>query len=187
MKGYEVAINDYIQRVKGALDSIDVREIDAVIDVIRKAYEEERMVFIMGNGGSASTASHIACDLNKGAFPKRFKVISLCDNIPSMLAIANDINYESIFVEQLKNFLRPGDVVMGISGSGNSRNVIRAIEYANQNGGITIGLCGYDGGELRKISMHTIHIKIDDMQITEDIHLVIGHIMMKVFKQLLEG
>lgn len=189
MNGHEGAITDYIQRLKGALDSIDIKEIDILIEVIRKAYEEERRVFIMGNGGSAATASHIVCDLNKGAshkLRKRFNVVSLNDNIPSMLAIANDMDYESVFVEQLKNFLSQGDVVIGISGSGNSGNVIKAIEYANRNGGVTVGLCGYSGGELKKITRHAVHVKIDDMQISEDIHLVVGHMMMKIFKGLLE-
>lgn len=189
MQDFIGVIKDYQHRLKDALDSLDLNEINNVLNKIKSAYDNEKTIFIMGNGGSAATASHIVCDLNKGAcfnLNKKFKLISLNDNIPSILAIANDINYESIFVEQLKNFLGPEDIVIGISGSGNSKNVIKAIEYANKNRGITIGLCGYNGGLLKRIANFSIHVKVNDMQISEDIHLILGHIMMKIFEHTLE-
>jgi D-sedoheptulose 7-phosphate isomerase len=164
-------------------ESEQFEEIDAVARLFKRAYEEERTIFLMGNGGSASTASHIACDLNKGAClhaKKKFRVMALTDNLPTIMAIANDIDYQSIFVEQLKSFARPGDVVMGISGSGNSPNVLRALEYARKSGCATIGVCGYDGGKLKPLVDCCFHVKINDMQIVEDVHLMLGHILMRV-------
>lgn len=111
---------------------------------------------------------------------KKFKFVCLNDNIPSLMAYANDLSFEDIFIEQLKNFFQPNDVVIGISGSGNSKNVLRAIEYANINRGITVGLTGYDGGILKKIVQYSVHVPVNDMQITEDIHMVLDHCMMKI-------
>jgi D-sedoheptulose 7-phosphate isomerase len=142
----------------------------------------------MGNGGSGTTASHIVCDFNKGVsanLVKKLKVMCLNDNMPSISAIANDISYDAIFEEQLKNFLSPGDIVIGISVSGNSKNIIKAIDYANNNGATTIGFCGFDGGKLKKIAKYPIHVKVDDMKITEDIHSVISHILMKMLSKVL--
>lgn len=133
----------------------------------------------MGNGGSASTASHFACNFNKElSFNKtnRFKMICLNDNIPTLLAYANDISYDVIFVEQLKNFLKKNDVVIGISGSGNSKNVINAIDFANSVGSITVGLTGFNGGNLKKLAKYSVNTNLNDMQITEDIHLSLCHI-----------
>jgi D-sedoheptulose 7-phosphate isomerase len=176
-------IENYFSMLKGAIEATDRESINMIINLLQKAYEEGQQVFIMGNGGSASTASHFACDFNKGLSygkRKRFKVISLNDNLPILLAYANDVSYENVFVEQLKNFFNPKDYVIGISGSGNSKNVIKAIEYANQNGGITIGFCGYSGGKLKEIAQYTIHIPINDMQISEDLHMIMTHLIMHV-------
>jgi D-sedoheptulose 7-phosphate isomerase len=177
-------IENYFSMLKGAIEATDRESINMVINLLQKAYEEGQQVFIMGNGGSASTASHFACDFNKGLSygkRKRFKVISLNDNLPILLAYANDVSYENVFVEQLKNFFNPKDYVIGISGSGNSKNVIKAIEYANQNGGITIGFCGYSGGKLKEIAQYFIHVPINDMQISEDLHMIMVHLIMHVF------
>ena len=106
---------------------------------------------------------------------KKFKFICLNDNIPSLMAYANDLSFEDIFVEQLKNFYQKGDIVIGISGSGNSMNVLKAIDYANENGGVTVGLTGYSGGKLIEMAQHNVHIPIDDMQIVEDLHMVLDH------------
>lgn len=187
MADYSVNITSYFDRLKNTLDTLDVNAINATLQAIQQAYEHNAMVFLMGNGGSGATASHIVSDMNKGvAFGKkqRFRMMSLTDNIPTVLAYANDISYDDIFIEQLKNFQVPGDVVIGISGSGNSRNVIKGIEYANDNGAVTIGFCGYDGGALKNKAHIAVHAPIHDMQISEDIHLVLGHIMMQVFMQL---
>jgi D-sedoheptulose 7-phosphate isomerase len=137
----------------------------------------------MGNGGSAATASHFAGDFNKGLSwnkKKRFKFICLNDNTPTVMAYANDVSYESVFAEPLKNFFQTGDLIIGISGSGNSKNVLNAIEWGNKNGGTTIGLSGYNGGKLKEIAMHSVHINVDDMQITEDLHMVLDHCIMKI-------
>ena len=123
----------YIERLKRVLDGFPHDRFERFIEAMMDAYDQEKRIFVMGNGGSASTASHLACDINKGVcsgLEKRFKVICLNDNIPTMLAYANDLSYEDVFLEQLKNFFMPGDLVIGISGSGNSKNVLRAIEYA---------------------------------------------------------
>lgn len=176
-------IDGYFNRLKNAIDALDRSEINQVMNLLTDAYHREQQIFVMGNGGSAATASHFVCDFNKGISMnrvKKFKMISLCDNIPTMMALANDEGYDSIFIEQLKCFLQPGDLVIGISGSGNSENVIKAIEYANQNGNTTIGLTGYDGGKLKKICQCGIHVNLPDMQITEDIHMVLDHLMMKI-------
>jgi D-sedoheptulose 7-phosphate isomerase len=176
-------ISDYFERLKTVLDHVSLEDINTLCVVLKDAYEKDRAVFIMGNGGSGATSAHLACDYNKGICgkaKKKFRVVSLSDNVPVILAIANDLSYDKIFVEQLKNHLKPGDVVIGISGSGNSRNVIEAIDFANRAECITIGLCGYDGGHLKKLCRYSVHVKVADMQIVEDVHLVIGHILMQV-------
>ena len=124
----------YLNGLNGLLDGFDTEAFDRIVNSILDAYSDEQAIFIMGNGGSASTASHFACDINKGCcldLDKKFKVICLNDNLPTLLAYANDLDYASVFVEPLKNFFRSGDLVIGISGSGDSENVLRAIRYAN--------------------------------------------------------
>jgi D-sedoheptulose 7-phosphate isomerase len=157
-----------------------------VAEAFLKAYNDEKHIFVMGNGGSASTASHLACDINKGVSfgqEKRFKVICLNDNIPTMLAYANDLSYEDMFLEQLKNFFRAGDVVMGISGSGNSKNVLKAVSYAAENNGKTIGLCGFQGGELATLADIPLIVRSDDMQKIEDVHMIVVHMLMQALQK----
>jgi D-sedoheptulose 7-phosphate isomerase len=183
MENYADAAGEYLRSVEKLIAALDANEIAAVARIFKKAYDEGRTIFLMGNGGSAATASHIACDLNKGAClksAKKFRAMSLTDNLSHIMAIANDISYDAVFVEQLKNFARPGDVVVGISGSGNSPNVIAAMEYARRLGCTTIGVCGYDGGKLKAMTDCSFHVKINDMQIVEDLHLMLGHILMRV-------
>ena len=180
---YADEIQSYFDKLKQTIDEVDKNEINDLLNVLVDAYENDKQVFLMGNGGSGSTASHFVCDYNKGIAldkPKRFKLICLNDNIPSMLAYANDLSFEDIFVQQLKSYFNLGDVVIGISGSGNSENVIRAIEFANNDGGMTVGLTGYDGGKLRSICQKNVHVPIADMQVTEDLHLILCHLMMQV-------
>jgi D-sedoheptulose 7-phosphate isomerase len=145
----------------------------------------------MGNGGSASTASHFACDINKGCcldLPKKFKMICLNDNLPSIMALANDIDYRSVFVEQLKNFFESGDLVIGISGSGNSENVLNAVQYARQNGGTTVGFSGYSGGKLAEMVDTAFVARVDDMQKVEDLHMILVHMIMQaVYRALHDG
>lgn len=173
---------EYIDKLKKTLDSLDLDEIEDFTIALINAFENNCQIFIFGNGGSASTASHFACDINKGCSngnEKRFKVISLTDNIPIMLAYANDVSYEDVFLEQLKNYLNIGDVVIGISGSGNSKNVLKAIEYSNQKGNVTIGITGFNGGLLKKLAKISVNANVNDMQISEDIHMIVVHILMK--------
>ena len=183
MMDYTQEITAYFDRLKVTIDKISKLDLSDLMNVLVDAKESEKQIFIMGNGGSSATASHYVCDFNKGISmnqDKKFKFICLNDNIPSLMAYANDLSFEDIFVEQLKNFYQKGDIVIGISGSGNSMNVLKAIDYANENGGVTVGLTGYSGGKLIEMARHNVHIPIDDMQIAEDLHMVLDHCMMKI-------
>lgn len=180
---YKQDISTYFEKLKTTIDSMSVDDIDALLNVLDDAKNLGRQVFIMGNGGSAATASHAVCDFNKGASygkDKRFKLICLNDNLPTLMAYANDVSYDDVFVEPLKNYFNAGDIVIGISGSGNSKNVVKAIEWANDNGGVTVGISGYTGGKLKQICKYNVHAPIMDMQITEDIHMVLVHCMMRL-------
>lgn len=180
---YKKDITAYFRKLKETIDNVSIVDLDNLMNVLVNAKEADKMIFIMGNGGSSATASHYVCDFNKGVSmnqERKFKFVCLNDNIPSLMAYANDFSFEDIFINQLATFFHEGDVVIGISGSGNSENVIKAIEYANKNGGITVGLTGYNGGRLKEISQYSVHIPVDDMQITEDLHMVLDHCMMKI-------
>lgn len=182
-KNYLQDIESYFERLKSTIDRIPKENISEVMNVLEDARESGRNIFIMGNGGSAATASHFVCDFNKGVSfdqEKKYRFLCLNDNIPSLMAYGNDISYEDIFVHPLKNYFQEGDVVIGISGSGNSENVVRAVEYANANGGVTVSFTGYDGGRLAKMTRHGVNIPIHDMQISEDLHMVLDHCMMKI-------
>ncbi len=173
----------YFEREKATLDAICKEDLNTLMNLLMEAREYGKNIFIMGNGGSAATASHYVCDFNKGISlgkEKMFKFICLNDNIPTMLAYANDLSYADVFVGPLKNFMQAGDIVIGISGSGNSENVVRAIQYANEHGGVTVGLTGYTGGKMKQISRYNVHVPVNDMQITEDLHMVLDHCMMKI-------
>ena len=173
---------NYINELGDVLGNFPHDEFERIVDAFLEAYDNEKQIFVMGNGGSSSTASHLACDINKGVcsgLEKRFKVICLNDNIPTMLAYANDLSYEDVFLEQLKNYFQPGDVVVGISASGNSENVLKAITYAAQSGGRTIGLCGFQGGKLAKIVDIPLVVRSNDMQKVEDVHMVVVHMLMQ--------
>jgi D-sedoheptulose 7-phosphate isomerase len=152
--------------------------IDHIAETLLEAYENKRGVFLFGNGGSAALASHFACDLGKGATngsPKRFRVIALTDNIPLITAWANDACYEDIFAEQLRNFVRPRDVVLAISGSGNSPNVLNALKIGRSAGAINVGLTGFSGGRLRGLCDICVIVPSENMQIIEDLHVSIAH------------
>ena len=187
MKYYKKRIEKYIELEKRILDSLVKEEINEVMNVLEDARISGKRIFICGNGGSASTASHLECDFNKGISYEqeiKYDIECLSDNVPMLMAIANDIGYDDIFVVPLKNKLKKGDLVIGISGSGNSENILRAINYANSLGVNTIAFTGYDGGKLKKIAKYNIHVKIDNMQIVEDIHLILNHMMMYILSEL---
>lgn len=180
---YKNEIIAYFEKVKSTIDKISAEDLSTVMNILNKARDEKRTVYVCGNGGSAATASHYCCDFNKGissAQEKKFRFICLSDNIPTMMAYANDFDYNEVFIGPLRNFLRPGDYVLGISGSGNSENVVRALQYANENGGTTIAFTGYDGGRMKKMAHYGVHIPIMDMQVSEDLHMVLDHCMMSI-------
>ncbi len=172
----------YLEELKELLDVFPHERFEEIGQALLHAYDKQKQVFIMGNGGSGSTASHFVCDINKGScleFDRKFKVICLNDNIPSILAYANDLSYDKIFVEQLRNYLQQGDVVIGISGSGNSENVLQAISYARESGSKTIGLTGFDGGKLAQMVDIPFVVAINDMQKVEDVHMIVVHMLMQ--------
>lgn len=168
----------YFDLLKKTLDKLDANQLDKATEEFLKCYERGGNFIIFGNGGSAATASHIAGDFVKGAsfgLDKRFRFFCLNDNTSALMAIANDISYEDVFLEQLKNFITPDDLVIGISGSGNSMNVIKAMEYAKVKKVRTLALCGYKGGKIKDLADLSVHAEVDDMEITEDIHMIVFH------------
>ena len=190
MTNFSPGVSKYFGGLKAVIDELDIDHVTGVMERLLAAYRRRASVYVFGNGGSASTASHFVNDFNKGVSEQLeagFRFYCLNDNVPTLMAVANDISYDRIFALQLKNYLQPGDVVIAISGSGNSLNVIEAVRYANQRGVETIGLVGFDGGLLKELAHHCIHVPVDDMQKVEDMHLVINHVMMALFKEHLEA
>lgn len=180
-----IFINRYFQEVKQCLDSLDRKKIELVVDMLTQAYKNDRKVFILGNGGSASTASHFACDLGKGTLQRiydnterRFRVISLTDNVAVMTAYANDLSFDEIFVQQLRNLVETDDVVIAISGSGNSKNVVKAMEYAKSCGAKTIGFLGFRNGGKSALTAD-ISVIVDSEQYgpIEDVHSILSHLI----------
>jgi D-sedoheptulose 7-phosphate isomerase len=180
--------NRYIQEVTEILGRLPLRRVQQVCDVLFKAYKEDRTVFIFGNGGSAALASHLACDLGKGTHSpnpdsvnlngvKRLRVFSVTDNVPMITAWANDSQYEDIFAEQIEGFVEAKDVAFGISGSGNSPNVLKALRLARAKGAITIGLTGFQGGKMEELLDFAIVVPSENMQQIEDGHLVVAHMI----------
>jgi len=180
-------LKNYLSELTSIINMVDGKEFEALIGELAAAYERQANIFACGNGGSAATASHFACDINKGVSfgkEKRFRVICLNDSIPTIMAYSNDVSYDSIFVEQLKNFMNAGDLLIGISGSGNSENILRAVRYANESGGQTFGICGYGGGRLKDAAQKSLVINSNDMQKVEDAHLIILHCVMQWFNAI---
>lgn len=185
---YKNYIQDYLDLERKTLDSLDLEEIAQVLELFLAAYQAEGTIYVFGNGGSASTASHMANDFNKGIseyVDKKFRMVCLNDNVATLMSIANDISYEEVFRFQLRNKLRPGDLVIGISGSGNSPNVVNAVEYAKSQGIPTVGFTGFDGGRLKELADCGFHVPLRNMQVVEDLHLVINHLLMNVVDRIL--
>ena len=180
---YSTHIHDYFTDLQQVLNTMDTTTISDFINLMKEAAANGKKVYICGNGGSASTASHFAGDYNKGLKDYNFDFICLSDNIPAMMAIANDISYDEIFRYQLKNKLTKDYIVIGISGSGNSKNVVLALEYALGCGAYTVGVTGYDGGKVKKLCDLSIHFPINDMQVVEDLHLILNHMTMRILKE----
>lgn len=170
----------YRSQLLTAISTLDLSKVDQAIAWFREARDGDRHIFVCGNGGSASTASHFACDILKGASferDRRFRILALTDSLPTLTAYSNDVCYACVFEEQLKNFAQRDDVVMAISGSGNSANVIRAIEYGNRIGCKTLALTGRDGGRLGSLAQLNIQIPVEHMGRIEDLHLVVCHMI----------
>ena len=168
----------YFEDVVNTIGKMPIRTIDQAVEVLMQAYAESRMIFLFGNGGSAALASHFACDLGKGAANgsgKRFQVLAFTDNVPMITAWANDSCYEDIFAEQLMNFARPNDIAFAISGSGKSPNVLKALKAAREAGAFTIGLTGFQGGEMKHLCDLCLIIPSENMQVIEDLHLSVTH------------
>lgn len=173
-------VKAYLQQALRILERIPRQRVVELIDLLRTARENEQQIFLCGNGGSAATASHFANDLGKGASlaaSRRFRVLSLTDNVPWMTALANDTDYSQIFVEQLKNYARSGDLLVAFSGSGNSPNVLEAVRWANENGLRTVGVTGRPGGALAQLARHAIHVESDHMGHIEEGHFLIQHLV----------
>lgn len=179
----------YLEDVITASRSVDLKEVDKLVDVLEQAYRHGRDVFVIGNGGSASNASHFAQDLSKGSIPdmegKRFRVTSFTDNVATITAISNDIGYERIFDLQLRQYAREGDVLVAISGSGNSKNIIKAAEYAKAHGLILVGVTGFDGGKLASMSDIKLHVPLNDMCKSEAVHSILLHMTSEILRMRL--
>lgn len=180
-------IERYLKQIVDELGSISHDELKAVVDIIYNAYINNNQVFIMGNGGSASTASHFACDLGKNTNIEgmtRFRVMSLNDNISLMTALSNDLGYDAVFEEQLKNLINPGDIVIAITASGNSPNILKAVVYAREKQATTIGIVGFGGGKLKEIANKSIVLKSKNYGQVESIHTIITHLITQYFIEL---
>lgn len=179
-------IRQYLDQVQQVLCALPTERICEMVDVLLSANYVGSTVFVVGNGGSAATASHFACDLAKGTITPsrpRFRVMALTDNGPVMTAWSNDASYEDVFAEQLRNVIRRGDVVVAISGSGNSENVLRAVALASQVGGITIGLSGFSGGKLSTLVDVPVVVPCNCMEQIEDVHLTLCHLACSVLRE----
>lgn len=196
MLGIHLGIGDYLRRLQTELDRVDRTEVQCLSDLLFQAWQNGRFVFLFGNGHSGGTASAIAGDLGKNSLAqqdldrvsgKRLKVLSLSDNVTWITALGNDLSYEHIFVQQLAHYASPGDLAIAISGSGNSPNVLRAVQWANDHGLMTFGMTGFNGGKLKQLQKAGIHIPLDDMAMVESIHLCIAHWLVDDLKARVNG
>jgi D-sedoheptulose 7-phosphate isomerase len=174
----------YFEELQRVVAAISHESIDQMADALVRAYEAGRVVYTFGNGGSAALASHLACDLGKGTAycngGKRFRVLALTDNVPTLTAWANDSGYEDVFSEQLRNFVQPGDVAFAISGSGNSKNVLNALHVARQAGATTLGISGFQGGQMKSLCNICMVVPSNNLQIVEDMHLATAHSIFRI-------
>lgn len=184
MVDFKNAIKEYYEREIECIKRFNLDEINEAMNVILDTYNNGGTIYVCGNGGSASTASHMQNDFNKGIseyVDKKFNFYCLNDNVSTMMAVANDIGYEEVFRFPLLNKITNKDLFVGISGSGNSKNVLNAAEYAKERGAKVIGITGYSGGKLKEIADYKMHVDENDMQIAEDLHMTFDHMMMKIF------
>jgi D-sedoheptulose 7-phosphate isomerase len=182
------SVNGYFACLSSTVELLPFHVINEVVEFLMRAYETSATIFLFGNGGSAALASHLACDLGKGTVngsPKRFRVLALTDSVPLMTAWANDSKYDNIFAEQLLNFVQPQDVAFAISGSGNSPNVLNALKVARKSGAVTVGLTGFEGGQMKDLCDICVVVPSNNMQIIEDLHLCVAHSLFTAIKQKL--
>lgn len=178
----------YLDRLRAAIDDLPLDRLEQLGETLMRAYRNGKRVFVLGNGGSASTSSHMAADMAKNTISanmRRFRILSLNDNMAMMTALANDLRYENVFVEQLEHFIEPGDVLIAISGSGRSENVLRAMRYARGQSAEVVALLGFDGGPAVELADLAIVVSSDDYGVIEDVHLVINHILVESFRSRL--
>ena len=178
---------EYLEQLSFVISRLNSETVDQIAHLLLKAYERQRTVFLFGNGGSASLASHFACDLGKGTSllgsdHKRLRAVALTDNIPTMTAWANDSSYQEIFAEQLRNLVQSGDIAIGISCSGNSPNVLKALSVGREFGATTIGLGGFQGGKMKDLCDICLVVPSDNMQIIEDLHLSVAHALFTIVR-----
>lgn len=181
---YKNAIQEYLKRESEVISKLNLEDMNMAMNAVYTTYQNKGNIYICGNGGSAATASHFQNDFNKGIseyVDNKFNFICLNDNVATMMAVANDIGYEEIFRFQLRNKIKANDLFIGISGSGNSKNVVNAAEYARECGAKVLGITGYSGGKLKQIADYSMHADVMDMQIAEDLHMIFDHMMMKIF------
>lgn len=175
-----MSFKNYTEKMNEVLNNFDDTQIEQFISLIMSAFKNEKTIFVIGNGGSAANASHLAQDLSKGTRKhveqtKRIRAMSLTDNVSFITALGNDDGYDTVFEQQLRTFAKEGDYLIAISGSGNSPNIIRVVEWANDNGIITIGVTGFNGGKLKTINNYSLHTELNDMGMVEAIHGVVFH------------
>lgn len=184
MLGAELTADQYLKRINDELARIDPNDMQRWADHVFRAWENEKFVYIIGNGGSGTTATHMSEDLGKSSLrqedlqdesKKRLKVLSLTDNLGWIMAVGNDLSYDQIFVQQLMNYGQPGDLLIAISGSGNSPNILAAVDWANRHGLTTFALTGYSGGKLKEMQQDGLHVALDDMGMVESVHLALYH------------
>jgi D-sedoheptulose 7-phosphate isomerase len=177
-------VRKYLLRLDRVLKALDPQQVSAVGELLTAARADGRQVFLCGNGGSAALASHLATDLGKGCSrnrERRFRVVSLTDNVPWLTALANDISYDDVFIEQLRNYANPNDIFIAISSSGNSKNVLKAVQWANTHGCVTVGISGFAGGRLKEMVKHHVQVHSDHMGAIEDGQLIVGHLLVYGF------
>jgi D-sedoheptulose 7-phosphate isomerase len=190
MQRFRGSIDGYFEQVQAALAGVRREPIHETVTCLYRAWEQGKRVFLLGNGGSASTASHMANDLCKATIvtgQARMRVHSLADNISLITAWANDSSFDVVFREQLVNLLEPGDVVLAITASGNSPNVLRAIEYAREQGAVTIAWTGRSGGRVKDMVDCCVHAATEDVGMIESVHLVIDHLVTDLLRQWIEA
>jgi D-sedoheptulose 7-phosphate isomerase len=187
--GLSEYVTGYFERLKSTIDAMPIERIEAMGEVLFQAYRHGKQVFVIGNGGSAATASHMACDLGKNTIAPnrpRFRILSLSDNMPLFSALANDLGYQRVFAEQLVNLIRPGDVLVVISGSGNSPNIVEAMRYARERAATIIALLGFEGGAAIDLADEYILVPASDYGLIEDMHMILDHVLTGYFSERLE-